>query len=174
MRWSGWRQVRAAAPTALVLGVLTALTADARQGGAVSRLERRSLHSPARASPVWKIVTQLGDAPAVALMTAGATLMAAASSRGRWWQPILSVVGGGCVRSVMCRTLQRERPPRQWWLDTPTGSSFPSRHTTWVALGMLSLTRQAPERVQPTVAARRRCRGRSSGGCLRRSGGAAE
>lgn len=113
MTSGGWRRFRADAPTVLALGVLSVLTVDARQGGAVSRFERRTLRAPAPAPSFWKIVAQLGEAPAAALMTASATLMAAASSRGRWWQPMLSVVGGGLVRSVLCRTLQRERPPRQ-------------------------------------------------------------
>jgi membrane-associated phospholipid phosphatase len=62
---------------------------------------------------------------------------AAATRKGKRWQagvPFLVVVGGAAVRRRLSQVIARPRPPAASWLIEPVGFSFPSKHTTVVAL----------------------------------------
>ena len=121
---------------ALSLAGLGALTLDVAVAGPVTRGEMSLVRRPGTArTAAWTRVSAIGDLPALLVLTAGATL-AAARGQGPWWRPTATVIAGVAARSALCRKLARGRPPQEWWQLQPSGSSFPSRHTTWAALGI--------------------------------------
>ena len=131
---SSHRLVRAA----LSLAGLVALSLDVAVAGPVTRREMSLARRPDPASPAWIRVSAIGDLPTLLVLTVGATL-AAARGQGPWWRPTATVISGVAVRSGLSRKLARERPPKEWWQVQPSGFSFPSRHTTWAALGIGAL-----------------------------------
>lgn len=111
------------------------MTLDVAIAGPVTRREVSMVRKPGPARTEWIGVSAIGDLPALLVLTAGATF-AAARGQGPWWPPTATVISGVVVRSALCQALARERPPRDWWQLQPSGFSFPSRHTTWAALGI--------------------------------------
>ncbi len=43
---------------------------------------------------------------------------------------------GASTRRLLCDLIARPRPPRRYWMATPHGHSFPSKHTTLAALAL--------------------------------------
>jgi undecaprenyl-diphosphatase len=49
---------------------------------------------------------------------------------------VLGVAGAGiAARRALADTVQRSRPPSDWWWQQPSGYSYPSKHVTWAVLG---------------------------------------
>lgn len=129
-------------------GVLAAvaflgLTLDVKYRGRLDRTERRLVRHPAGPAGPWPTLTRIGDRPALATMT----IAAAAISLVRQHPPsraVLPVVVGVPLRVAVMQAVDRHRPPSERWLVEPTGASYPSRHATSGALGLLALRRALP------------------------------
>jgi membrane-associated phospholipid phosphatase len=110
-----------------------ALTVDVRWGGILTAFERRHITQPPTARPILFWTTQLGRRKVAGPLL----LLAAVASRtdgGPLLQPAVRFVVTVGGRALVARAVHRPRPPRTWWQETPSGFSFPSRHTTWVGL----------------------------------------
>lgn len=130
---------RAAVP----LVPFAALTLDVACHGAIDRLERSHAHGARRRPGPWPVLTKLGDRPAMAAMA----LAAAGVSHRRGqpaWRPVVPVLAGVGVRAGLMRLVGRERPPERLWLEQPQAASFPSRHATCCALGVMALRDALP------------------------------
>ena len=136
---------------ALSLAGLVALSLDVTVTGPVTRREMSLARRPGPASSAWTRVSAIGDLPTLLVLTAGATL-AAARGQGPWWRPTATVISGAAVRSALSRKLARERPPKEWWQVQPSGFSFPSRHTTWAALGIGAVESALPGGLKAALA----------------------
>lgn len=122
---------------------LALLTADVVRHGYLTGLEHDRLPPPPRFVGPWPVVTDLGDHPALMAMTAAATLIARARHRSPL-RPLAVVAAGTGLRYLVMRTVSRPRPPSDRWLATPEGASYPSRHATAAALGLLAIRRELP------------------------------
>ncbi|MGI8576715.1 MAG: phosphatase PAP2 family protein [Nocardioidaceae bacterium] len=122
------------ATTAALVAAFAALAGDVRRDGFVPALERRYCMAPAAASPLTLAITELGGRTVAgsALLVCGAVAWARGPERGRACAVRFLITISG--RAVMARLVRRRRPPRGWWQQSPTGFSFPSRHTTWAML----------------------------------------
>lgn len=127
---------------------LAALTADIVGDGRVSAWEKDALARPAPAPAVWHTITAAGEAPALALGAGVATIGAALRHRSVL-RPGLTVLGGVLIRTALCRTIARPRPPQEWWQAEPTGPSYPSRHTTWATLAAGAVVDELPGGARP-------------------------
>jgi undecaprenyl-diphosphatase len=130
--------------TALPLVPLTALTLDVACHGRVDRFERvHAVPRRGRRRGAWPVVTRAGDRPVLAAMALAAA--AVAHRRGRsGWQPVRPVLAGVGLRAGLMLAVGRDRPPRDRWLTEPGGASFPSRHVTCCALGLMALRDALP------------------------------
>ncbi|GAA4185405.1 hypothetical protein GCM10022252_15740 [Streptosporangium oxazolinicum] len=79
-------------------------------------------------------VTHLGSPT---LMGAQVAALAAGT---RDWRLLAVYVSGLATRHQVASVIDRARPPREGWRETPIGPSFPSRHTTTALLGTLLIT----------------------------------
>lgn len=124
-------------------GTLLAVAAGPALGRAALHYADRTVLAAVVASrrPGWRRpahrVTEFGSPPAVLGCLAAASAWAV--RRGVPW-PVLgrsvgSFAAGLLVRRTAAEMIRRPRPPQSWWWATPTGFSYPSRHTAWAALG---------------------------------------
>ncbi len=128
---------------ALPLVPFTALALDVAGGGRIDRFERAHVRGARRAAGAWPTVTRMGDRPALAAMTLTAAVVS--HRRGQpAGRPVLPVLAGMGVRTGLMLLVDRDRPPERWWLEEPAGASFPSRHTTCCALGLMALRDALP------------------------------
>ncbi len=133
---------------ALATAAFAALTVDVSRNGRIDCLERRLIERrpPAAATTdpePWPVITRLGGRPALATMTSIAAAITIA--RGHSAAPaVLPVLVGVPLRVAVMRTVDRPRPASERWLVQPEGASYPSRHATAGALGMLALRRSLP------------------------------
>jgi membrane-associated phospholipid phosphatase len=122
------------------------LTADVVGYGPVTRRELNTVRRRTGVAAPWTLVTTLGGRPALAAMTAVASLAAAARGRSRSAVlPLVATVAiGTSVRWVLSRAIDRKRPATERWLVSVDGPSYPSRHATAATLGALVLYRSLP------------------------------
>lgn len=128
---------------ALTVGFVS-LAVDVGFDGAVSELERRFWRAAPPAPPIVHQATRLGGRRVAGTVILAATIMS--RCRGRVGTldvvaHVASTIGG---RAALARVIQRPRPPRDRWQETPSGFSFPSRHTTWAALAACELVEALP------------------------------
>jgi undecaprenyl-diphosphatase len=88
-------------------------------------------------------VTKLGDRPA---MTAMALTAAVVTHRRHQpaWRPVVPVLVGVGLRLGLMELVGRDRPPKRLWLEEAEAASYPSRHTTCCALGVMALRDALP------------------------------
>jgi undecaprenyl-diphosphatase len=128
---------------ALPLVPFAALTLDVVCHGAVDRLERSRTAGERRRPGLWPAVTKLGDRPALVAMALTAAVVS--HRRGRpAWRPVLPVLAGIGVRLGLMELVGRDRPPKRLWLEEADAASYPSRHTTCCALGVMALRDAMP------------------------------
>lgn len=128
---------------ALPLVPFAALTLDVVRHGAVDRLERSRAVGARRSPGFWPVVTKVGDRPALAVMALTAAVVS--HRRGQpSWRPVLPVLVGIGARLSLVQLVGRDRPPKRLWLEEPDAASFPSRHTTCCALGVMALRDALP------------------------------
>jgi len=123
---------------------LAVLIADVLEDGPIGRTERAVLRRPRPAAPAWRRLSQTGETPTVLTLATTATAVGLCRRTTAWWRPVVIVAGGAAARAALCRAVRRDRPPRGWWLVTPEGASFPSRHTTWASLAVFGLLDAVP------------------------------
>lgn len=104
---------------------------------AEDRVLKAAAGLPAGIVTFSRYVTKLGDRGPVWV---GVTVFAAVRSvQLRRATPLASALGtlatGAAVRAALAVSLNRARPPEQWWHMEWSGPSFPSRHTTLATLG---------------------------------------
>lgn len=129
-----------AAASTVALGMLAL---DAWAGGPLDRFERRVIRPPRAGPGHWALFTRLGGRPALVMMSTCA-FGVALLRRGDVAGVLVPVAVGVPLRVVLMRGVDRTRPPRERWLVEATGASFPSRHTTAAALGLLALRSALP------------------------------
>lgn len=124
-----------------------ALTLEVRRGGHIDRVERRLSERRRTASAAepgnWPAITRVGDRPALATMTSLAATIALVRDRSPA-AAVLPVLVGVPLRVAVMRVVDRPRPAPERWLVHPDGASYPSRHATAGALGVLALRRSLP------------------------------
>lgn len=137
--------------TWLALG-LAALTGEVVRDGPLARLEQRLPPRRATSAGLWLQITRLGDRPALMVMTAAAASVARARHRSAT-RTVLPIVLGVPCRALLVGAVGRSRPSPDRWLVSPQGSSYPSRHATACALGVLALRRALPPSLSVSTAA---------------------
>ncbi|WP_062431684.1 phosphatase PAP2 family protein [Herbidospora daliensis] len=93
-------------------------------------VERRS----PRLAAVAHVVTLAGSKHAVFVP------VALYSVRARNWRVLAGCLAGAAVRHGLEELIGRRRPPKEGWLEVPSGSSMPSRHTAETVLTTLLVT----------------------------------
>lgn len=107
----------------------------------VTRVDERLLAAIVARRPGWcrpaAALTELAAPMTVTVVTtacAGSALRRQAG--GEVVSSTLAKAGLGIlIRRILAEAVRRQRPPSSWWWAEPTGFSYPSRHTTWAALG---------------------------------------
>jgi membrane-associated phospholipid phosphatase len=130
------------------VAAFVALTVDVRWGGILTAFERRHVTQPPTARPILHWTTQLGKRKVAGPLL----LLAAVASRtdgGPLLKPAVRFVVTVGGRALVARVVHRPRPPRTWWQETPSGFSFPSRHTTWVGLAADVRVSSLPAGIRP-------------------------
>lgn len=137
------RRRRPAPPAVAKLGLaLVALAPTAPLWPSVARIDERLLATVvAHRRLAWRrsasALTDLAAPATVTVLTvacAGVAYRRHAQTRAI--ESVLARAAFGILtRRVLAEAVRRQRPPSSWWWAEPSGSSYPSRHTTWAALG---------------------------------------
>ncbi|MEU6284420.1 phosphatase PAP2 family protein [Streptomyces sp. NPDC047028] len=124
------------AGTRFAAGLLTTaeLSVAARRGDALVPFDRRmTLPAPVTRTGrrAWLAVTALGSRPVAYGLVAARCLLPERTGRSALdrYLPVLVLAGGDAARTVLCRAVDRPRPPAEERLAPCDGASFPSRHT---------------------------------------------
>ncbi|MEU6443147.1 phosphatase PAP2 family protein [Streptomyces sp. NPDC047046] len=125
MRSTPSHPARAALASALSLGIL----AVAVRKGPLGTWEDRRI--PPITPRVWRAITALGSRPVCyAAVAIRCVLPPTTGQPSRRLAPLALLAGADGARTLLCRAVDRPRPPVKERLAPTHGASFPSRHTT--------------------------------------------